>query len=333
MRAGNGSGQTMIDWKSLMAAPGQSVDQRIKMPRWMKEFQRRGGQLQIADVGLAQLDELGARNDLVIVATGKGEIGRLFERDAARSAFDQPLRTIALVYVHGMAPKADYSALNININPGIGEYINFPALTNSGPCDIINLEGIPGGPMDRWGEARTPRDHLEMAQAMIREFFPWEAPRCERLRLTDDNGILVGRITPTVRKPVARTASGTAVLGMADVLVLNDPITGQGSNNASKCAAIYGDAILAQGSARFDSDWMEATFERYWDYAQWVAKFTNTHLLPPPPQILKVFAACADNPQLAATVANAFDDPKSLNPWYYDPLEADRFIASFQRAA
>ena len=151
--------------------------------------------------------------------------------------------------------------------------------------------------------------------------------------MTDNNGTLVGRITPIVRKPVARTPAGTTVFGMADVLVLNDPITGQGSNNASKCAKIYGEAILAQGAAKFDSEWMGATFERYWDYAQWVARFTNTHLLPPPPQILKIFAACGENPRMAAAVANAFDDPKTLNPWYYDEMEADRFIASFKKAA
>jgi len=78
---------------------------------------------------------------------------------------------------------------------------------------------------------------------------------------------------------------------------------------------------------------MQATFEAYWDYAQWVTRFTNTHLLPPPEQVLKVFCACSDNPRLAARVANAFDDPKSLAPWYYDPVEADRLIESYAVAA
>ncbi|NMF96951.1 FAD-binding oxidoreductase [Aromatoleum toluolicum] len=187
--------------------------------------------------------------------------------------------------------------------------------------------------MPVWSDVSTPAEHLTLANELIREFFPWEAPRCEKLRLTDDNGILVGRITPTVRKPVGTLPSGRQVLGMADVLVLNDPITGQGSNNAAKCVKVYLDAILEQGARPFDADWMSATFERYWDYAQWVARFTNTHLLPPPPQVLKVFAACGENPRLAARVANAFDDPKGLAPWYYDPVEADHFIDSFAVAA
>ena len=88
-------------------------------------------------------------------------------------------------------------------------------------------------------------------------------------------------------------------------------------------------AIFERGELDFDDSWKQATFERYWDYAQWVARFTNTHLLPPPESILRVFAACAQNPQIASTVANAFDDPKSLLPWYYDLQEAERFIDSF----
>ena len=329
IRAGGNDGVTLIDWRSPMRAPGQSVDQRIKMPAWMAEFERRGGHLLIEDAGLPELERYAAVSDLVIVSTGKGEVGKLFERDAGRSVFDGPQRTISLTYVHGMKPRKDYSALNISINPGIGEYVNFPALTHTGPCDIINLECIPGGPMDRWDEADTPQAHLKLAVELIREFFPWEAERCADLRLTDELGTLVGRVTPTVRKVVGRLPSGAAVMGMADVLVLNDPITGQGSNNASKCAALYMEAIVKQGDRPFDEGWMNATFETYWDYAQWVTRFTNTHLLPPPEQVLRVFGACGQNPALAARVANAFDDPKSLAPWYYDPVEAERFIESF----
>ncbi|WP_211091360.1 styrene monooxygenase/indole monooxygenase family protein [Pseudothauera rhizosphaerae] len=333
MRAGGSDGKLLIDWRSPMSAPGQSVDQRIKMPAWMAEFERRGGRLLIEDADLAALERYADESDLVVVSTGKGEIGKLFERDAERSVFDRPQRTISLTYVHDMKPRKDWSALNISINPGIGEYVNFPALTHTGPCDIINLECIPGGPMDRWDEVKTPAQHLELAVELIRTYFPWEAERCSNLRLTDDLGTLVGRITPTVRKVVGRLPSGRAVMGMADVLVLNDPITGQGSNNASKCAMVYLDAIARRGAAAFDEDWMKATFETYWDYAQWVARFTNTHLLPPPPQLLKVFAACGCNPKLAARIANAFDDPKGLAPWYYDEAEADRFLASFEVTA
>ena len=246
----------------------------------MEEFQRQGGQLLIEEASVAELERYAETSNLVIVASGKGEIGKLFERDAERSQFDKPMRTISLTYVHGMLPRSDYCALNISINPGIGEYVNFPGITHCGPCDIINLEE--GGPMDRWHEVSTPDEHLALAVGLIREFFPLEAPRCENLRQTDELGTLVGRVTLTVRKPIGRLPSGRSVRGMADVLVLNDPITGQGSNNSSKGANVYMTCILEQGGDSFDDAWMQATFERYWDCAQWVTRFTNTHLLPPP---------------------------------------------------
>ncbi len=42
IRGGNGEG-LLVNWRARMKAPGQSVDQRIKIPRWMEEFQRQGG--------------------------------------------------------------------------------------------------------------------------------------------------------------------------------------------------------------------------------------------------------------------------------------------------
>ena len=110
-----------------------SVDQRVKMPVWMELFAERGGDLRIVDAGVGELEDLAATHDFVIVAAGKGEIVRLFERDAARSTFDAPQRALALTYVNGMTPKTPYSRVAFNLIPGIGEYFVFPALTVGGP--------------------------------------------------------------------------------------------------------------------------------------------------------------------------------------------------------
>lgn len=317
--AGNTEAGVMLNFSARMSRPGQSIDQRVKMPRWMAEFERRGGKLRVQDVDLEDLERYAVESDLVIVAAGKGEIGKLFERDHTRSVFDKPQRTIALTYLHGMKPRDDYSGLNIHIHPGVGELVHFPGYTLSGPCDIVNIESIVGGPMDRWDEVRTPADHLALTLSLIREFFPWEAHRFDNVRLTDDNGILAGRVTPTVRKGVGILPSGKPVLGIADVLLLNDPMTGQGSNNASKGATLYQQAIVDRDSRPFDLAWMEDLTERCWRDAQWSMHFTNAMLLPPPPHVMQFLGACTQKPALAHKFADSFNDPRTLSTWFYQP--------------
>ncbi len=85
---------------------------------------------------------------MVLLAAGKGEVVKQFERDAQRSTFDKPQRALALTYVKGMKPISPYSRVTFNVIPGVGEYFCFPALTVNGPCEIMVFEGIPEGPMD-----------------------------------------------------------------------------------------------------------------------------------------------------------------------------------------
>jgi hypothetical protein len=252
----------------------------------------------------------------------------LFERDAQKSQFDAPQRALALTYVKGLTPRPHHSAVAFNLIPGVGEYFVFPSLTTTGPCEIMVLEGVPGGPMDCWEGISSPAEHLAKSKWILDTFLPWEAERAKNVELTDDNGILSGRFAPTVRKPIAKLPSGKAVFGMADVVVLNDPITGQGSNNASKCAKIYLDSILAQGDKPFDQAWMQATFDRYWDYVQYVTGWTNALLQPPPPHVLNIMGAAQGIPVLARRIANCFNEPLDLFPWFAVPEEADKYLKS-----
>ena len=263
----------------------------------------------------------------MIVAAGKGDIAGLFERDAERSTYDKPMRALALTYVTGMTPRPEYSAVSFNLAPGVGEYFVFPALTTTGPCEIMVFEGVPGGPMDCWGDVETPQQHLARSLEILQTFFPWEAERNRNAELTDGNGVLAGRFPPTVRKPVGELPSGALVLGLADVVVLNDPITGQGSNNASKCAAVYLERILERGEEPFDREWMQGTFERYWDYAQFVAGWTNALLGPPPEHVLNLLGAAGQNPKIAKRFVEGFDDPRDFFNWFMTPDKAEAYLA------
>ena len=128
--APGGSGKA-IDWASRLDRYAQSVDQRVKMPGWMEEVERRGGDLVIEDAGVEDLERYRVENNLVVVAAGKGEIVRLFERDPERSPYEQPMRALALSYVTGMVPRPEYSAVCFNLVPTVGEYFVFPALTTT----------------------------------------------------------------------------------------------------------------------------------------------------------------------------------------------------------
>jgi flavin reductase (DIM6/NTAB) family NADH-FMN oxidoreductase RutF len=324
----DGQGGKAVTWAARLDGPAQSVDQRIKVPGWMDEFERRGGALVVREAGVDDLEGYASGNDLVIVASGKGSLGRLFERDSEKSPYETPQRVLALTYVTGMTPRPDFSAVCFNLIPGVGEYFVFPAVTTTGECEIMVFEGIPGGPMDCWVDVRTPEQHLERSLWILETFLPWEAERCRNVELTDPNGVLTGRLAPAVRKPVARLPSGVPVLGMADAVVLNDPITGQGSNNAAKCAELYLASILERGRDRFTEQWMQQTFDRYWrGYAQWVVLWTNALLAPPQPHVLRLLEGAQQLPDLASAIANGFDDPRTFYPWWFDAGEADRLLA------
>jgi flavin-dependent dehydrogenase len=133
--------------------------------------------------------------------------------------------------------------------------------------------------------------------------------------------------SPTVRKPIGRLPSGASVLGMADAVCLNDPITGQGSNNASKAAKVYMDAIIGHGDRSFDANFMQATFDSYWSEAQYVVGWTNALLSPPPPHVLNIMGSAQAYPELARRIANGFNQPSDFFPWFAVPEEADAYLA------
>ncbi|MFC9016887.1 styrene monooxygenase/indole monooxygenase family protein, partial [Streptomyces albidoflavus] len=250
-----------VDWVGMLDGHAQSVDQRVKMAGWMETFAERGGQVVIHGAAVSDLDYFARTYDLVMVSAGKGELVSMFERDASRSPFTTPQRALSVAYVHGMGPRPehpDFDAVRCNLVPGVGELFVMPTYTTSGRADILFWEGIPGGPLDAFKGIKDPSEHLALTLELMEKFTPWEYARSTQVELTDAGGTLAGRYAPTVRKPIGRLPSGGLVLGVADVVVANDPITGQGSNSASKCAASYLSSILGHGDRPFDEEWMQA---------------------------------------------------------------------------
>jgi flavin-dependent dehydrogenase len=328
----DGSGNKAIHWHHKLNAYAQSVDQRVKMTGWMAEFEQRGGTLTIENVGVEELEKLAISYDLVLLAGGKGEIVNLLGRNDERSPVRQPMRQLALNYVTGMKRHDYYECVNFNLIPGVGEYFVFPALTTKGSsdtqaCDIMVFEAVPGGPMDCWNGA-GPEQQLELSLGFLKTFLPWEYERCRDVQLTDNNGTLAGRVTPTVRNPILTLPSGNLVMGLGDAVMVNDPITGQGSNNATKSAKHYFEAILAHGDKPFDAEWIQQTFDSLYEgYAEKVIRWTNSLLFPPPEHIVKLLATAQEVPAIARRLVNGFNDPRDFAHYWFDADKAEAWMA------
>lgn len=326
-------GQLALSFNAPLDHPGQSTDQRLKMAAWLELFEERGGTVHYQGVTTADLDGLTrlGRYDLTIVAAGKGELVGVFDRDPARSPYTAPQRGLAVAYVHGLAPDPQFPRPHVGFNavPGLGELFVIPGLTLSGPCDILFWESIPDGPIDRFKQRLDPAEQLKVTLDLIRQYTPWVHERCAAVELTDARATLSGRYTPVVRRPVAHLPSGGIALGMADVVIANDPITGQGSNTAAKCASAYLAAIRERGDEPFDEAWMEATFEKFWtDTGRAVTEWTNAMLQPLPDHVQRILGAAAGNPVVARRFANGFSDPNDFGDWFMTPDAADAYLAT-----
>jgi hypothetical protein len=328
---GTPAGERVMCFSGKLRAPAQSVDQRLKMPRWLDDLESAGGRVVQGPLDVTALERLAAGHDLLVVASTKGPIARelptLFARIADESPFDAAQRQLGVAYVHGMEPLPSPGEFSISIVPGVGEYFSGPALTLSGSCWTMCLEAIPDGPMDAFGQAtpERPEEWLAALVAVLDRCFPWEAERCRSAEVTDARATLGGSIVPVVRERVGRLPSGCPVLGIGDAVVQNDPLVGQGANNAAKGATAVAAPIDARTQGRLaDEEWLRAVGDDYWEAVEAATYFTNT-MLSPPPHVGALFDAGARSPAVADALANATNDPRTLVRY----LGSEQGIAEF----
>ncbi|MGW2375774.1 styrene monooxygenase/indole monooxygenase family protein [Kitasatospora sp. NPDC001683] len=323
----------VLEFTMTLDEPARSVDQRIKLAGWLELLAERGGRVEYRSMDRAGLHALARRHELTVVAAGRGELAGIFERDAARSPFDRPQRALSCLYAHGVGspdpsagPRARMHAL-----PGLGELYLQPALTRSGPCDILLWEALPGGPLDVFGDGPDPGVQLDRIRALLAEYLPWEAELWCDAGPTDAGAGLWGAVTPTVRRPVAELGTGVDavhVLGLGDAVVVNDPITGQGANGAARAAEAYRRAIREHGDAPFTADWMCRTAERFWQrHARHTVEFTAA-MLTMPDHLQGVFAAAAEHPAVARRLANTYAEPSDHAAWLATAELAAAYLSS-----
>jgi hypothetical protein len=323
-------GVSAFSFSGAWDRPGNSVDQRVKMPTWIELFEQRGGRVIYHSVMTSDLAGLAPMYDLTIIAAGKGEIVEMFDRDAERSFYSRPARNLAVIYVNGVAVPEGVTEprMRVNLRPEAGEYLHMPSHTLTGPADVLLMEAVPGGPFDVFSDRPAPDEHLRRLKALLLEHFPWEGELFAAAEPTDARASLVGAFPGTVRRPYAEVAPGSYVFGIGDVVVVNDPISGQGANNAAISASLYYNAILDRGEAPFTPQWMQATFDSFWAHAQNSCILTQMMLEPMPVHAQQVLGAASQFQEIADRFANIFIQPETIHDFLLDPAKAAGYVES-----
>jgi len=324
-------------------APFQAVDVRLQSWRWMNEFETRGGNIVIEQITVDRLGEIAAAHDLTIVATGRADLCRIFERDESRSVYDKPQRNLAMVTVTGGPSRiANLSLLPVKFDflGTDGEIFFIPYHhKDAGPCWNILVEAKPGSRMDRFAGVTDGNVAVQRMKEVVAALFPWDEPFVRDMQLADPLGWLIGAVTPAVRRPAARLENGTIVAALGDTAISYDPIAAQGANSGSKQARHLVENIVARGDGAFDADWITATFDDFFaTHARQASRFSNLLLEPitAPAKELLIAQYGSDgerenhSPQqrIADAFVENFNDPRLLTPAFTDMAVARQVIAS-----
>lgn len=327
-------GVSAFSFSGAWSRPGNSVDQRVKMSTWIELFENRGGRVIYHSAMTSDLAGLAPMYDLTVIAAGKGEIVEMFDTDRGKTRYTKPMRHLAAIYLDGVAvPRgAPHPRMRVNLRPGGGEVFYMPCYSLKGACDVILVEAVPGGPLDIFTDRPNPAEHLRRLKAVLLEQFPWEG---ELYRNAEPHGArpsVVGAFPMIVRRPYAEVAPGRYVLGIGDVVVVNDPISGQGANNAAHAAGMYLEAILEHGNAPFTPQWMQQVFDTYWADAQHSVTLTAMMLEPLPLHVQQVLGAAAQFQEIADKFAQVFPEPATIHDFLLDPAAAAAYLESVAAA-
>jgi hypothetical protein len=320
-----GDPSPIFDWSARLDQPGQSVDQRVKYPAWMELFEQRGGRLEIAQVGIPELERYCDTHDLVIVAAGR-DTG-LFPAVPEKSPFDKPQKTVAICGVHGLTPRTPWDGVCITIVRGCGENIVLPVLLPTGPAHLLVFQYFPGGPWDNWPTGNSAEEHLAHSKQLLKEYLPQMYERSRHAEPADALANLRGGVTPVVREPVGQLPSGRLVLGIGDAVVVNDPLTAPGANSCALAADAYLEAIRAHGDAPYDRAFMEKTFYDFWNSdMRFITEWNNKLLGGMPEEIVRVLTAGNEVPEIRERWVNAFNNRADFFDWLGTPEKAEAFL-------
>ncbi|GLZ31860.1 hypothetical protein Lesp02_40480 [Lentzea sp. NBRC 105346] len=310
--------------------PALAVDQRLKFSRGMQELAERGADVVIDHISAPKLEKIAQQHDLVVVTTGQRSLTELFPRDDARSVYTEPRRSLFMMNIadYDLSARTEHEDLAFSFMPGVLEMFWVPFLDkDAGVTRSLVVEAMPGGPADRFGDVKTADEALDALRGLAKDLLPWESGFLAPARPTSPVTWLAGSLVPVVRQAVGVLPSGRPVLGLGDAIVLNDPLAGQGANNATRMATFFTHKIVGRGED-FSQDWLTEQFDEFWDYGRHVNDFSNVFLEPLQPFQQELLLAASRNDTIAGAVFEGFNDPASFTPWFTDRGQARDFLAT-----
>ncbi|UOQ56682.1 hypothetical protein MUN78_13525 [Leucobacter allii] len=300
-------------FSAAFAEPARIIDYRIYLPRLMREFEERGGRIELRNLSVADIERLTEQHDLVVVSTGKGEIGALFPRREDRSPYTSPQRKLAVGFWKGVAPR-EPRGVEISVVPPAGELLVLPMWSFSGAVNALLFESAPGGPQEILTDQRyedDPAAYRELVLRILEEFHPSVFERVDPAAFELQSGekdILQGAVTPVLREDYALLPNGKYLLALGDVHMTVDPVQAQGANSAAYSAKVVADTI--REDRVFDERFMRKVARRRAERLEAATDWVNTMIRnPPAPQIPQLFSEMVRNQALADRFTENFNAP------------------------
>lgn len=315
---------------------GGAIDMRMRVHRWLEDFESLGGELVIESVTAERADEISQKSDLTMLAAGKGDLARIIERDTSRSVYSKPQRKLCMYIVEGIKndewdSRADFNPVKFNFYGDTGEYFWVPFThKTAGKTWCCLFEPKPGGQMDVFNDVTNAQEAVDAGNRFIQEHAPWEWDIVRHGTPVEGDPFcwLKGQFPPTVRKAYGTLPSGKPIMPLGDTAITFDPIGGQGGNCAQRNAKFLADMVIARGDAPFDAYWMQQVMDAFWGWHGEAAYSFNNILLEPLTQAGQIMLGAASNSREFADkhfVGN-FPKPKDFFPYMTD-VEAAMSVA------
>lgn len=294
-------------------APSRAVDYRIYLPRLMRDFLERGGHIEYSELRADDVGRLASGADLVVVCTGKGPLGQMFQHDPDNSPFSRPQRMLCVGLYSGVAEE-ETRGVTLSVSPGHGELIDIPTLTSGGMAHALLMENIPGGELEVMAQLRyedNPRVFLDTLLAKLEKHHPTVFRRIDPQSFGLANGaldLLQGGVTPTVRRSTVELGDGKFAIALGDVHTVVDPLVGQGANIASHAAFVLGREIVRQPV--LDARFCEIVDNGRRDRVLGASRWTNLMLQPPGPEMQQLIGAMSQDRALCDEFTDNFNRPE-----------------------